>query len=475
MSNDSPESQPRPQASADEELEPWPAHPPTDPSVGGQHRGQTRMAYRFADEYQERLMYVYGIGWHYWDKTRWTEDRNGIATRAVITTLRQALNNSLGDKELQSDVRKCESAAGIRGVLEIASALSPFAFTVNDLDADPYLLNVANGTLDLRTFELRSHTPKDRLTKIARGAYLGDVDTQAWDEFLTRVLPETDVREFLQRLAGVGLAGRVLEHVLGILTGTGRNGKGVFYGALGHALGDYYLFAEPELFLQRQNRSSTGEMDLRGVRWTVVSENDKGRQLAEGTMKRLTGGDPITARHLYQNNVTFDPSHTPILVTNHLPKVSGDDPAVWARIRVIPFDVVIPENERDVHLPERLELHADAILSWAIAGYRDYVTRNCLDEPAAVKVATDNYQKDNDAVARFIDECCYIASVHTVPMKAITERFETWAREDGTEHMTTKALGAALDRLGYPSRRAAKGKRVRDGITLKNTENEDQE
>lgn len=469
------DSQPWVNTDPNQPVQPWPANPPDEPPTHEPHRGQTRMAYRLAAEFKDRLMFVYGIGWHRWDGTKWVQDQNGIATRAVIATLKQALNESFGDKELQADVRKCESAAGMRGVLEIASALTPFAFTVADLDADPYLLNVANGTLDLRTCELRDHSPTDRLTKVARGAYRTDIDPTTWNEFLERVLPDTDVREFLQRLAGVGLVGRVLEHVLGILTGTGRNGKGVFYGALGHALGDYYLFAEPDLFMQRQGHSSTGEMDLRGVRWAVVSENDKGRQLAEATMKRLTGGDPITARHLYQNLVTFTASHTPILVTNHLPTVSGDDPAVWARIRVVPFDVVIPAAERDSHLPERLELQADAILSWAIAGYQDYIKRGRLDEPDAVTVATDAYQKDNDAVARFIDECFHIAPIHCTPMKAITDRFHTWSREDGAGDMSTKALGAALDRLGYSSRRAAKGLRVRDGIALKHEENEDQE
>ena len=439
------------------------------------HRGHTRMAYRLAAEYSEKLMFVFGVGWHIYDGKRWVEDQRSESRQAVIKVLKEALGSALGNSELVSDVRKCESSAGNRGVLDIASALPAFAMTVADLDADPYLLNVANGTLDLRTLELRPHDPKDRLTKVTRGAYRTTVDSQAWDQFLTRVLPEQDVREFLQRLAGVGLVGRVLEHVLGILTGTGRNGKGVFYGALGHALGDYYLFAEPDLFMQRQGASTTGEMDLRGVRWAVVSENDQGRHLAEATMKRLTGGDPITARHLYQKHVTFLPSHTPILVTNHLPKVSGDDPAIWARIRVVPFDVVIPAPERDTHLPERLELHADAILSWAITGYQDYSQRGRLDEPASVEAATNAYQRDNDAVARFVEENCHIASIHCTRFAAITERFTSWARQDGTSDMSPKTLGAALDRLGYKSRRGSQGVRLRDGITLKTEESDSEE
>lgn len=436
-----------------------------DPMPGERHRGQARMAYRLAEAYAERLMYVHGLGWHYWDGTRWAEAITGQAKRAVLDVLQRALAESLGDKELRADVQKCESAAGLAGVLDIAAALTPFAHQVADLDSDPYLLNVANGTLDLRSATLRPHNPTDRITKVTRGAYRPDETSQAWETFLARVLPDPEVRGFLQRLAGVGLLGIVVEHVLGILTGVGRNGKGVFYGALGHALGEYATVAEPDLFMHREGAHPTGEMDLRGIRWAVVSENDKGRRLAEATMKRLTGGDEIKARRMRQDFVRFTPSHTPLLVTNHLPKVSGDDPALWARMRVVPFEVVIPENERDPHLPERLQLQADGILTWAIAGYRDYVDRGSLDEPTAVKVATTDYQRDNDAMARFVDDRCYISPAAHIQTGDAFDAWAKWAAEEGAEPMSLKAFGLALDRLGYPTAKS-NGRRIRRGIGL---------
>lgn len=256
------------------------------------HRGQTRMAYRLADSHAGQLLHVHGLGWYVWDGRRWAEDDQGQATRAVLDVLRAALGNSLGDRDLQQDVRRCESAAGIAGVLTIAAALEPFAATVRDLDADPYLLNCANGTLDLRTGALQPHRPADRITKITGAAYDPDAAGATWARFLDRVLPDSDVAGFLQRYAGLALCGRVLEHKLAILTGTGRNGKSVLYGALAAALGDYAGTAEPDLFMHRDGAHPTGELDLRGVRWVVVSESDRGRRLAEATVKRLTGGDP---------------------------------------------------------------------------------------------------------------------------------------------------------------------------------------
>lgn len=426
------------------------------------------MAYRLAGVHEDRLLHVHGIGWHCWDGTRWAPDDSGEAARAVLEVLRDALVESLGgDQELRSDVRKCESYNGIQGVLGIASALTQFAATVGDLDADPYLLNLANGTIDLRTMELRGHSPRDRITKVARAAFDPSAPTPGWTAFLERVLPVVDVRQYLQRLVGLALLGRVGEHILPILTGTGANGKGTAYKAVCWALGDYASTAEPDLFMHREGAHPTGEMDLLGRRLIVVSESERDRRLAEATMKRLTGGDTIRARRMRQDFVEFEPSHTPLLITNHLPKVSGDDPAIWRRIRVIPFDVEIPKAERDPHLEERLQAEADAVLGWALAGWADYRARGGLAEPAAVLAATDDYQLASDAISRFIaDECVTSSPTVKATTTQLFEQWEKWRSVDGTEVVSMKAFGQALDKKGFPAAKARDG-RWRVGIALR--------
>jgi putative DNA primase/helicase len=429
------------------------------------HSGQVRMAYRLAERYADQLLYVYGIGWLSWDGTRWSDGDPGAPKRAVVEILRAALAESLGDKQLQADVRKCESASGVAGVLDLAAALEPFATTVADLDADPYLLNVANGTLDLRTIELQPHDPADRITKVTRAAWDCAAPTTTWGTFLAQVLPVAEVREFLQRLAGVGLLGLVVEHVLPILTGSGANGKGTFYKAVGHALGDYASTVEPDLFLHRQGAHPTGEMDLLGKRWVVVSETEKDRRLAEATMKRLTGGDTIRARRMRQDFIEFTPSHTAIMITNHLPKVSGDDPAIWRRLRVVPFAVVIPDAERNKHLDEALQLDANAVLAWAVAGYLDYAARGELSEPKSVLTATSDYQKASDAVARFLDEETTRCNGFAITAELFA-RWCRWAQIDGTEALSQRAFGQALDGHGLPGDKGAKGIRIRRGVIL---------
>jgi putative DNA primase/helicase len=450
----------------------------TDSEAAQLHNGQARMAYRLALLFKDRLLYVHRIGWHYWDGKRWAEDDKGKAKRAVLATLRQAMKESfkLSDTDrdiLRKDVRRCESDAAVQGVLSIARALEVFAFTVDDLDTDPYLLNVANGTLDLRTMELRPHSPADRITKVTTGAYDPDAYGPVWDKFITRVLPNEAVRGFVQRYVGTSACGRVLEHKLAIFTGEGRNGKGVFYGAAINAMGDYGDAAEPELLMHRDGAHPTGTMDLRGQRFVVVAENDKDKKLAEATVKRLTGGDRIKARKMREDFVWFTPSHTPVLVTNHLPKVSGDDPALWARLRVVPFDVVIPEAEQDVKLPEKLEVETDAILAWIIRGWQEYARDDAgLQEPEEVKAATARYKQDSDAYSRFVADECHVGAVNRVKASALWERWQRWAKNDGADESSQKVLGQALERMGFEPKRT-KGVRSWVGLALNEDEPED--
>lgn len=444
-----------------------------EPDAAGWHRGQARFAYLLAKYYSDQLMYVHGVGWMAWEDTRWVEDI-GQAKRAVLRLLREGWKKAFKDKEMEQDVRRCESAAGISGVLDIASALEAFSVTVADLDADAYLVNVVNGTLDLRTMSLRPHDPYDRLTKVCRAAYRPGVDSLAWHRFLSTVLPDEEVRGFMQRLAGVALLGMVVEHVFPIATGTGANGKSTAVNAILWALGDYGHVAEPDLFMVAKanpNAATPAKFALRGVRLVVVSETERDQRLAEALMKTLTGGDAITARPLYGKPVTFDPSHTPLMVTNHLPKVAGDDPATWRRLRVVPFDVVVPESERDPKLGQRLQLDADAVLAWAIEGYRQYEQMG-LAAPDAVKVATEHYQRDSDAVARFIESECLVGALHTVPVADLWERWQRWRSEEGADELSKKTFGDALDSRGFATSKGAKGIRIRRGITLQGDDQE---
>lgn len=435
---------------------------------GESHSGQVRMAYRLASAYVDQLMHVAGIGWHYFDGSRWCEDDDKArAKRAVLDVLRHALQESLGDKQLRADVTRCESAAGINGVLDIAASLVEFAVTVDDLDADPQLLNCANGTLDLANMSLRGHDPRDRLTKVTRAAYNDAADRTVWERFLAEIVPDAEERAYLQRVVGQALYGRVTEHLLPVLIGTGANGKSVFTGAVTAAVGDYGAVIDPSLLMAYdRGRGNLGPelMQLLGARLVFGSETEEGRKLDEAVMKRLTGGDELTARRLYREPVTWKPTHSLVYVTNHLPKVRGSDPAVWRRVRVVPFSVVIPPEQRDVDLPERMLLHLDAILSWAIHGYADY-RANGMCEPSSVLAATEGYRTESDAVQRFINDACMPTPAGASTTRELFTAWQRWATRDGAEQLSERAFGKELDRLGYTATRTRCGA-SRTGLIL---------
>ncbi len=185
-------------------------------------------------------------------------------------------------------------------------------------------------------------------------------------------------------------------------------------------------------------------------------------------MKRLTGGDTLSARNLYSPVVTWEPTHQLLYITNHEPDVKGNDPAVWRRIRVVPFDVVIPPAERDGGLKERLKLHADAVLTWAVNGFFDYEDNGGMREPASVVRATDNYQTRSDPVKRFIsDEECIIRGPQCAARTSgLYAEWRMWAFRDGAGEMSEKAFGAELDRLGFSAVKKRAGM-TREGLGVR--------
>jgi putative DNA primase/helicase len=433
------------------------------------HSGHLGMAYKVGAQYRDKLLYVNGIGWHRWDGQRWARDGNGAARRAVHTVIKRewiacASLPAPERDERAKQISRYESASAISGILTESAALEVFSVEVKDLDSDPYLLNCANGTLDLHTLVLRPASPADRITKACRGAYTPDAAAPVWDGFLGTSLPDGPMRQFVQRLTGLALLGEVREHLLPIFTGEGANGKSTFYEGVLHTLGDYGIVAEADLFNHRENAHPTGQMDLMGRRLAVVSETDEGKRLAEATVKRLTGGDPIRARYMRENFVQFNPSHLPILVTNHLPKVSGDDPAIWRRIRVVDWTVVIPTTEQDKELSTKLQLEADGILCWCVGGLRDYLAGG-LAEPDSVIRSTSKYRADSDAVARFVDEVLHKSPAVKISAADLFDAWERWRRVDGAPEVSQKALGLALSKHGLESNRS-NGKTWWNGICV---------
>ena len=415
------------------------------------HRCQLRIAMRLAAAEQGRLLHVPGLGWHGWDGYRWALDQGErIAKQSVMQAVRNArleassMRSAQDRDDLWRDAKSCETSTGVRGVLELGAALPALSALSTELDVNPHLLNTSSGTLDLSSGRTHPCSPGDLLTKVTGCHYEAGATSQEWDTFLTATLPDVDVRTFLQRVVGLALVGKVIEHVLPILTGTGRNGKGTFVRTVAAALGSYAIEAEPDLFMARERAHPTGQLDLRGVRFATCQETDDGRRLDVAAVKRLTGGDTIRARKMRQDFIEFTPSHLPFLITNHLPKVPADDPALWARLLVIPFDQSFLGRE-DRTLEDRLCAELPAVLAWAVAGWEDYRERGRLDPPAAVSHATSTYRISNDSIAQFIDDRCLLNPHMHVVSTDLWNAWEAWCHANSQRPGTNRMLKAAME------------------------------
>lgn len=428
-------------------------------NTGEVHRGQLRMAMRLAARYAGSLLYAHGIGWHVWDGTRWDRDRDGASMRAVRDTLREALfeiadMDARAGGALHQDVRKCESSSSMEGILRIASSLEAFAVSGSRLDSDPYLFNTASGTLDLRTGEMRQHNPQDLITKVTPFAIGGD--GREFRAFLERILPEHETRRYVQKLFGYAMYGKVTEHIMPIFTGEGANGKGTLRDAVKAAFGDYAVEVEPELLIsQKHQRHGSFKMRLRGARLVFMSETERDRRFDEATMKKLTGGDPIEANYMRQNPIEFDPSHTLVMVTNHLPRLS-DDPACWRRLRAIPFDVNIPLEEQDGHLPERLVADGGSVLAWILEGFGMYRAEG-LALPRPVSDRTSQYRLDSDVLARFLDEITEAVPGQMIKANDLYQSWSMWCTQNREYAGTATSFGESVKNKGITKVRRSNG------------------
>ena len=412
--------------------------------------------------------------WLAWDGRRHRRDLTGEAPRRAKATVRSVYTiaaKTEDDKQrraLLAWAKGLEKSATVTSMLKLAQSEPDIPILPEDMDADPFLFNVLNGTVDLRTGNLRPHDRADTITKLAPVAYDQAAECPTFLAFLERVVPDEHVRAFLRRFVGYSLTGDTREQCLLFLHGGGANGKSTLLTALQAVMGDYARQAAPELLVSRGgDRHPTELADLFGARAVVSVEVDEGKRLAETLVKQMTGGDRMKARFMRTDFFEWAPTHKLFLAANHRPEIRGTDYAIWRRIHLVPFVVTIPEGERDPKLGAKLLAELPGILNWALAGCLDW-QQDGIGVPKAVRDATEAYRAEQDILADFLVERCVVDPQAWAKASDLHKAYTAWCEEGGHKAVNTTAFGRRLTERGFRAARVGKAQaRAWKGLRLR--------
>ena len=431
----------------------------------------------------ERLILIYGEDlrychafkkWLVWDGMRWavddTDQSRRLAKQTMLEFLRLAIER--GDSEAaEKFARSSLDARRISSMLSMAEC--EIFVRPADLDTDPFALNFLNGTVDLRTGELREPKRSDFITKLVRHRYIPTAECPLWLKFLDQVMgggPDASEAEldrarrlvaYLRRALGYSLTGTTIEKAVFIPFGTGDNGKSTMLSTFRNMVEEYSNLLQVDTLMVRQESNNTQAdlADLRGARFVQTSETEEGQRLAQGKLKRITQGmGKIKATRKYENPIEFNETHKLWMDTNRKPTIRDvDDKATFNRLHPIPFTVTIPKAQIDKQLPEKLLGEADGILAWAVEGARLWNIEG-LAKPVEVEAAKDQWREDMDQLGKFIEEHCVVGDGFRTPAAALYSAYKQWAADGGDRSvLTATAFGMKLTDRGFGKVRSARG------------------
>ena len=427
------------------------------------------------------LRYCYPWGkWLVWDGKRWNPDATGEVHRRAVRTVAAiyAEAESADDKDERRAIARhaatSESRTRIEAMIALSRSRPGIPALPEDFDSDPWLLNVENGTIDLRTGELRAHRREDLITKIAPVVYDPNAKAPRFLQFLGEVFEgDEELISFVRRFAGYSLTGSTEERVFTILYGRGKNGKTTLVELLEHAMGDYATTTDTETILAKRYQGVGNDVAaLKGARFVATAEVERGRALAESKVKSLTGNDTVTARFLYAEPFAFRPEFKLWLSTNNKPVIRGTDDAIWDRIRLIPFAKRFEGTEADPRLPEKLRAETPGVLAWMVQGCAEW-QRGGLGEPEKVAAATTGYRAEMDALAAFIDEECVVRPEAWCKFADLYASYTRWCEESNEQPEKKRRFADSLTERGFEPDNGTKNVAIRRGIALRHEEDPD--
>ncbi|MBL8830366.1 MAG: hypothetical protein JNM18_25545 [Planctomycetaceae bacterium] len=415
---------------------------------------------RFAARFKDDLRWCeQWQKWLWWDGTRWAVDR-----QRKVELLAKQLNEELlaeiaagaesHDREETRAAFRFVLSLGsqrrLEAMIKLARSEPTIPIVPDQLDADPWSLNCHNGTINLRSMELRSHQRGDLITRVVPHAFDPEAPAPLWRKFVREIFNDDhELIDFVRRLVGYSITGSTTEHVLPICYGTGCNGKSLFLNSLLHVTGgDYGLTAEPRLLMaSASEQHPTGVADLHGRRFVAALESAQDGRLNENAVKILTGGDRVRARRMREDFWEFAPSHHIWLATNHRPAIRGTDRGIWRRLKLIPFTQSF-EGREDRQLGYKLQAEATGILAWAVFGAYSWHSSG-LHTPSAVEAATGQYRAQEDALGAFIESECVVDQRDRARAGELYGKYAAWCERGGERAMNQRAFGVAMTERGF--------------------------
>jgi putative DNA primase/helicase len=404
------------------------------------------LALRFAERHAKDLRFVAAWGrWLFWNGQKWAFDDTLRAFDFSRKICRQASTQCNNDRTATI----IASAKTVAAVEKLARSDRRLAATIDQWNVDLWILNTPDGVIDLRTGKMRAHQISDYMTKITVVAPDSNCPIPIWIAFLDRVTGgDTELIDFLQRMSGYSLTGSTQEHALFFHHGVGANGKSTFINVLSGIVGDYHKTAPIETFTaSHTDHHPTDLAGLHGARLVTSIETEEGRRWAENKIKALTGGDTISARFMRQDFFEFTPHFKLQIAGNHKPSLRSVDEAIRRRMHLIPWLVVIPPDERDKTLGEKLRAEWPGILAWIIEGCIRWQEMG-LAPPKAVTSATDAYLEAEDALGAWIDEQCIRDPNAWEKTTTLYAAWKEWADRSGEYAGSLKRFSQILELRG---------------------------
>jgi putative DNA primase/helicase len=432
------------------------------PFLYNDHGNSLRLVAMFGED----LSYCPPIkSWMCWDGRRWAPDEEGRARRFAKAMFCELLGQAIrsGNGSAEKFARECLDTKRITNVLREAQDL--LCRMPAEFDTDPYALNFQNGTVDLRTGQIRPHRREKFISKVLAYHFDPQASCARFLRFLDEVMgigPDAaeaavvrghELVAFLQRAIGYSLTAVTAEKVIFFLHGPRDNGKTTLLATILTVWGEYGMLLSIETLMAKSgaesNNAAADLADLRGARFVMTSETDQGNRLAEGRLKRITQGmGKIKACRKYENPIEFLETHKLWVDANFLPVVRSGDEAIWRRLRVIPFSVVIPRERQDRELGSKLLAEAEGILAWAVAG-AVVCYRNGLGTVAPVEEHSNAWRDDMNQVLRFVDEACARDKAVRVRARDLFHGYTRWSEGGGERSMTERSFSLKLIDLGF--------------------------